>query len=238
MHEGHRQRMYEKLKNGDDLFDHELLEILLYNVCPRVNTNPIAHALLDRFVTLSEVFNASIEELKQVKGVGDSVAKFIKVVGTCAERAGNIGNAPTLKTFADCKKFIDLRLKGKGEEYIELYFLSRSFRVQRIFKYTSFEKSRAGVDKEAIAKDISLFRPYGIIIAHNHLTGSINPSEYDDKFTCFVQFVCSMNGINLLDHIIYVDCDNVFSYRERGLLDKTKSLCSWGNFEKWIKTLN
>ena len=230
--------MYEKLKNGDDLFDHELLEILLYNACPRVNTNPIAHALLDRFVTLSEVFNASIEELKEVEGVGESVARFIKTVGTCAERAGEIGNAPTLKTLVDCKKFIDLRLKGKSEEFVELYFVSKSLRLQRIFSYTSFEKSRAGVDKETIAMDIASFRPYGIIMAHNHLNGSIRPSEQDDKFTCFIQFVCNMNGINLLDHIIYVDCDKIFSYRDGGLLDKTKSLCSWGNFEKWIKTLN
>ena len=230
--------MYEKLKNGDDLYDHELLEILLYNACPRVNTNPIAHALLDRFVTLSEVFNASIEELKEVDGVGDSIAKFIKTVGTCAERAGNIGNAPTLKTFGDCKKFVDLRLKGKTEEYVELYFVSKAFRLQRIFNYSSFEKSRAVMDKERIAADISQFHPNGIIIAHNHLNGSIHPSEYDDKFTYFIQFVCNMNGIKLLDHIIYVDSDNVYSYRDGGLLDKTNSLCNWGNFEKWIKTLN
>ncbi len=31
MHEGHRRRMYEKLKNDDGLHDHEILEILLFN---------------------------------------------------------------------------------------------------------------------------------------------------------------------------------------------------------------
>ena len=230
--------MYEKLKNSDDLYDHELLEILLFNACPRVNTNPIAHALLDRFVTLSEVFNAPVEELKQVEGVGDSIAKFIKTVGVCAERAGSIGNAPALKTSGDCRQFIDLRLKGKTEEHVELYLLSKSFKVQRILKYSSYEKSRAGVEKETIAKDISILQPYGIIIAHNHLNGSLNPSERDGEFTCFIQFICNMNGIKLLDHIIYVDRDNMFSYREGGLLDRAKDLCGWGNFEKWIKTLN
>ena len=230
--------MYEKLKNSDDLYDHELLEILLFNACPRVNTNPTAHALLDRFVTLSEVFNASVEELKKVEGVGDSIAKFIKTVGVCAERAGTIGNAPVLKTSGDCRKFIDLRLKGKTEECVELYLVNKAFRLQRILHYSTYEKSRAGIENETVAMDISLCHPYGIIIAHNHLNGSINPSVRDGEFTYFIQFVCNMSGINLLDHVIYADRDNMFSFRDGGLLDKAKGLCNWGNFEKWIKTLN
>ena len=238
MHEGHRQRMYEKLKNGDDLFDHEVLEILLYNACPRVNTNPLAHALLDRFVTLSEVFGASIEELKEVEGVGENVAKFIKTVGLCAEHAGNIGNAPTLKNMRDCEKFVRLRLEGKREEFVELYFLNKAGRVQRIFNYTSSEKSRAGANMETIARNVALFRPHGIIIAHNHTDGNENPSEYDDKFTCMVQFICNMNGTRLLDHIIYFSREKMFSYKDSGRLERTKDLCSWETFEKWIKTLN
>ena len=52
MHEGHRRRLMEKLRRGDNLFEHELLEILLFNAYPRANVNPVAHALLQRFATL------------------------------------------------------------------------------------------------------------------------------------------------------------------------------------------
>ena len=230
--------MYAKLNNGDDLFDHEILEILLFSACPRVNTNPIAHALLDRFVTLSEVFSASIDELKEVDGVGESVARVISTVGMCAERAGSIGNAPTLKTLGDCKKFIGLRFNGKTEEYVELYFLNKAFRVQRIYNYTSFEKSRAGADIDVIARNISLMRPHGVIIAHNHLNGNENPSGYDEDFTRIVQFICNMNSVRLLDHIVYYDKANFFSYKDSGRLDKVKNFCRWETFESWIKTLN
>ena len=230
--------MYEKLKNGDDLFDHELLEILLYSACPRVNTNPIAHALLDRFVTLSEVFNASVEQLKEVDGVGDGVAKFIKTVGLCAERAGSIGNSPSLKTLGDCKKFAHLRLKDKSEEYVEIYFLNKAGKVQRIFNYTSSEKNRAFANIDVISRNIALFRPDGIVIAHNHIGGTENPSGYDDRFTQTVQFICNMNDVVLLDHIIYFSRDKIFSYGDSGRLEKVKENCSWETFEKWIKTLN
>ena len=47
LHDGHRDRMREKLlKNPDSLSDHELLEILLYQFIPRKNTNEIAHNVL------------------------------------------------------------------------------------------------------------------------------------------------------------------------------------------------
>ncbi len=238
LHEGHRQRMYEKLKNSDTLFDHEVLEILLFYACPRVNTNPIAHALLDRFVSISEVFNASVEELKEVDGVGENTARFIKTVGFCAERAGTIGNSPSLRTFGDCRRFIDLRLRGKSEEFIELYFVNKACRVQRIFSYTSSEKSRASVRAEDIIKNVALFHPYGIIIAHNHVDESAKPSDYDDDFTRTVQFICNMNGVQLLDHCIYLSRGEIYSYKDSGRLEQVKSLCSWDNFEKWIKTLN
>ncbi len=230
--------MYEKLINGDDLFDHELLEILLYSVCPRVNTNPIAHSLLDRFVTLSEVFNASVEELKEVDGVGDAVARFIKTVGLSAERAGNIGNAPALKTAADCKKFVDLRLKCKNVEYVELYFLNKAGVVKRIYSYSTSEKSRAAVRTDVIARNIALSRPYGVIIAHNHVDGSAQPSGYDDEFTRTVQFICNMYDAQLLDHFIYLSRDEIYSYKDERRLERMKSVCNWENFEKWIKTLN
>lgn len=230
--------MLEKLKNKDNLFDHELLEVLLYNACPRVNTNPLAHALLERFVSLSEVFNASIDELKEVDGVGDSVARFIKTVGLCAERIGSIGSSPSLKTFGDCKRFIDLRLRGKKEEFVELYFVNKACRVQRIFSYTSAEKSRASVKAGDVARNIALSHPYGVIIAHNHVDDNAKPSAYDDEFTCAVQFICNISGTQLLDHYIYLSNSEIYSYKDSGRLKSVESLCSWENFEKWIKTLN
>ena len=238
LHEGHRQRMYEKLNSGDDLYDHELLEILLYSACPRVNTNPIAHMLLDRFVTLEGVFTASLDELKAVEGVGENVAKFIKTVGQCAERAGKIGSAPALKTLGDCKRFLNMRFNLRTEECIEIYFVNKSFKVVRIFNYTTYERGRAGANIETIARSVAYFRPYGIVLAHNHIDGTLNPSVADDYFTNAVQFVCNMNDVLLLDHLIYYKDGEIFSYRDSNLLEKSKNTCNWEAFEKWIKTLN
>ena len=79
MHEGHRRRLLQKLKNGDNLFEHELLEILLFNAYPRKNVNPVAHALLSRFAGIGEILQASPDELTTVEGVGENVALYKEI---------------------------------------------------------------------------------------------------------------------------------------------------------------
>lgn len=79
LHKNHRKRLRERYERegADSLEVHELLELFLFDAIPRVNTNPIAHRLLDRFGDLDGVLNAPYEQLIQVKGIGDSAARYI-----------------------------------------------------------------------------------------------------------------------------------------------------------------
>ena len=79
-HSGHRKRMRDRfLRDGiDSLQDHEVLELLLFYAIPRQDTNELAHRLLAKFRTLSGVFDAPIEELKRVEGIGGTTAVFLK----------------------------------------------------------------------------------------------------------------------------------------------------------------
>ena len=72
IHSGHRERMRERfLKEGLDNFqDHNALELLLFYAIPQKDTNEEAHRLIDTFGSLSEVFDASYDELCNVKGIG------------------------------------------------------------------------------------------------------------------------------------------------------------------------
>ena len=72
VHDGHRERVRRRfLENGLSGFaDHEALELLLYYAIPQGNVNPLAHALMDRFGSLSAVLSAPVELLTEVKGSG------------------------------------------------------------------------------------------------------------------------------------------------------------------------
>ena len=49
VHDGHRDRLRSRfLEHGTDAMeDHALLELLLFYACPRIDTNPLAHRLLE-----------------------------------------------------------------------------------------------------------------------------------------------------------------------------------------------
>ena len=87
-HEGHRARMKARfLKEGFQNFaDHEIMEFLLYYAMPRKDTNEIAHALIERFGSLSAVFDAPYEELMEIKGIKEHSATLIKLIPALARR--------------------------------------------------------------------------------------------------------------------------------------------------------
>ena len=88
-HEGHRQRMRDKYINGgaDGLETHELIEMLLYFCVSRRNTNEIAHAMMDKFGTLENLFSASTEDLTQFDYISERGATLIKLVGDLSRRS-------------------------------------------------------------------------------------------------------------------------------------------------------
>ena len=79
---GHRQRVRDRfLSEGLDSFDEvHVLELLLFYAIPQRDTKPLARALLDHFGSLSLVLDASQEELMAVKGVGEGIATFLRLI--------------------------------------------------------------------------------------------------------------------------------------------------------------
>ena len=67
VHDDHRRRVYERfLREGLAGFEeHNAMEFLLFLARPQGDTNPLAHALIDQFGSLSAVLDAPIEELER-----------------------------------------------------------------------------------------------------------------------------------------------------------------------------
>ncbi len=87
MHQGHRQRLRDRfMEDGLEHFEqHNILELLLFYSVPQRDTNEIAHRLLERFGTISNVLNAPVAELRSVKGVGPHSALLISSVRQISE---------------------------------------------------------------------------------------------------------------------------------------------------------
>ena len=85
-HQGHRQRMRERVQNYglDSLADHEVLEYILYTTNAQRDTNEIAYNLLERFGDFASVLEASEEELCTVEGIGPT--SIVKSENKCSYR--------------------------------------------------------------------------------------------------------------------------------------------------------
>lgn len=226
MHEGHRQRMLERLEaHEDSLQDHELLEILLFNAIPRKNTNEIAHNLLTKFGSFSALARADLTSLASVEGVGTNTAAYLRCVFLSIERIRleSVTTFPSARNYAAFSALLGERLRGLKQECIELFATDKDGNILGVESYTSHEQGRAQLEPRVVSKFFATHDPKALVIAHNHLSGSATPSHSDDIFTMKMQAACAFHGIPLYDHII-VAPDEMYSYHACSRFDYLKTL--------------
>lgn len=230
MHEGHRQRMLERLESAEgSLQEHELLEILLFNAIPRKNTNELAHRLLSAFGSLRAVLGAEMAELKAVPGVGESTAAYLRIIGIFYARAQlKEPELPSAFSFAAFRPFLIERFEGAREEYVELYSLDGKDCVKNVRRFSSEKSFQASVDPKEISRFLVEARPAAMVAVHNHITGPATPSREDDDFTAQLEILCSMHNVSLRDHII-CSPEGVYSYFLSGKLNELSARYSIGN---------
>ena len=81
IHTNHRKRLKSKFVNSglDGFAEHEILELMLFYSIPQADTNPLAHKLIDRFGSLKNVLDASIENLCTISGIAEHSAIMLKL---------------------------------------------------------------------------------------------------------------------------------------------------------------
>ena len=85
--DGHRDRLRARLRQGgiDALRPHEVLEVLLGYVVPRVDMSEVARALMDQFKTVGNVLSASRRQLTAVEGINKRMADWLMLNGEILE---------------------------------------------------------------------------------------------------------------------------------------------------------
>ena len=223
-HFGHRARMTEKVLNSSSsLADHELLEVLLYSTLPRIDTNPLAHKLIEVFGSIDKVFSASMNELMLVKGVGKKTAENIKI---CGEIFNRIESKEKKNKILDLtpETFIEYfkeKLKNKQSEELVVLLIDNKRRVIAELVYGQGLHASVNGDVREIAKVISIHSPRYVVFAHNHPFGNGKPSVSDDLATTKLTLLAMAHGATVLDHII-IGTDGVFSYHNDGNLNSIR----------------
>ncbi len=213
IHDDHRQRVRQRfLENGLEGFnDIQVLEFLLFYCIPRRDTNPIAHALLEHFGSLSQVMEAPVEELKKVKGMGESAAIFLKLV-TEAGRFYQIDKAKQIKvlpTVEDCGRYLLPFFHGRRNETVFLLCLDAKCKVLCCKEIGEGSVNSASVPIRRIVETALGVTATTVVLAHNHPSGLALPSGEDVETTYRVAAALNAVEIHLADHIVVAEDDFV-----------------------------
>jgi DNA repair protein RadC len=222
MHRGHRDRMRRRaLAEGLDGFaDHEVLELLLFAILPRVNTNPVAHRLLARFGSLSAVLEADPNDLATVPGIGRRGAQFLAGLPHVARRYMHDRVRRTNPRLSDpdtVAAYVKPLLAGRTEEAIYLLCLDAHCRVRFPALVATGTVTEAHVHPRQAVETALRHRAASAILAHNHPAGEVTPSGADLRMTQRIAQALESVGVPLLDHVI-VAGERVFSFEKEGLL--------------------
>lgn len=219
-HEGHRKRLMNKLASGT-LETHELLELLLFYSIPRKDTNGIAHRALESFGGLTNLFNADLEQLQQVDGIGENSALLITCVSQLAEKLNQAGKNATPKKYEyhSFLKYAEKEYRALNHEVFDVYLLKADQSIQFRKRFTSDSVNSVKIDPCSFSKLLAINRPAGVVLVHNHPSGSEQPSEKDDETTKGCQTICRIHNAMLCEHIVCAPTGS-FSYYHSGRLSK------------------
>ena len=220
MHEGHRERLREKLvSHRESLTDIQALEMLLFNSSSRKDTNPLAHDLLDSFCDMAGVFSASPRLLCTVAGVGPRTAEYIYMMGLLLMKinASRWLARRRLYNFAEVSEYVRARFEGAADEKLEIYLTDKDGMLLCLKSVSAARKDSVSIDSQTLNYILSELKPYGMIVAHNHPSGVVEPSGSDDSALLEMAQVCRMQGVRLCDSVIFARGE-LFSYYHSGRL--------------------
>ncbi len=206
MHENHRERLKNRFLTEDlDTFDpHNVLELLLFYSIPRQDTNEIAHELMNRFGSLSDVFDAPFEELVTVTGIKEHSATLLKLIPAIARRYmldKNHGSEP-LSTMEKIGGYFVDKYFGINVETVYLLMLDNKFSVIDCVKIHEGSVNSASITLRRLIELALYRRAPMVVLAHNHPNGVPIPSTDDIFTTKEIRRAFDLMEIKFLGHIL------------------------------------
>lgn len=124
---------------------------------------------------------------------------------------------PVLDSPSAVREYLALRFAGLDHEEFHVLFLdgqNRLIEAQAVFRGTL---TQTAVYPREIVKTALLQSAVAVVLAHNHPSQCVEPSEADKQLTRTLQLALALIGVRVLDHII-VGASRSYSFAEKGLI--------------------
>ncbi|HJH62742.1 MAG TPA: DNA repair protein RadC [Firmicutes bacterium] len=206
VHAGHRRRAKEEfLARGlNGLADHRVLELLLFYAIPRGDVNPLAHALVEHFGGLTGVLNATYEQLREVKGIGENAACLLRLIPAVAARYMEL-NADVSGQMLTNWQFQDLLLPlflGARNELAYLVCMDAKSKLIACRPLGEGTLDQVGVAKRKVVEIALACNASRVALAHNHVSGVAVFSSADVRTTLELRQLLRQVHVELVDHFV------------------------------------
>lgn len=214
MHTGHRERLRERYRReGLDSFElHNILELVLFHIIPRKDTNEIAHRLVEKYHSLSAILEAPEEELCKIEGIGKTAACFLHMIPSlCRLYMTDLRNPENncISSTEQACDYLSARLCGYDHEVVVALLLSQRGRILCCETIADGNINSADLDLRKLISLCISYKCSRVIIAHNHPSGIAMPSREDIETTGLIDDALGRSGTRLVDHIIVADGDYI-----------------------------
>ena len=216
---GHRQRLKQRflLGEGKDMADYELLELLLTYALPRRDVKPLAKTLINTFGSFAEVISASETNLKKINGIKDSSVLIFKLIKIAAQRLCwqtlASTDTPILFNTDHLIDYCRATMAYSEVEELRIIYMNSKFEIIENEIFLRGTVDSVGISPREIVRSALNKNAVGIVLVHNHPSGSVRPSENDIKVTTAIEEACNSVGVKLHDHII-ISKSGYFSFAE------------------------
>jgi len=204
--EDDRPREKMALKGRQNLSDAELLAILIGHGTRLHSAVDLGKIILDRYRgDLNALARATVQDLCVVPGIGTAkavsiIAKLTKV--TCSREAYD---------------YLRGHMEDLNNEVFWVVYLNQSNRIVGSEKLSEGGISSTIIDVRILLRKALEHHACGLLIAHNHPSGQLNPSEADAKITKQIHHAAKLLDIALIDHLI-IGASGYYSFKDEGTI--------------------
>lgn len=206
LHKGHRSRMKKRFRSSglEDFADHEVIELLLYFGISVKNTNELAHTLMNKFGSLSAVFDSSYEELLKIDGIKEHTATLITMIPALAKRYSldKVVKKSVYFCAEDCAEMAVTHFIGATKEHVEVFLFDCAGHLINHATLHKGSLTATAINLELLGEFVFENKAASFLICHNHPSGELEPSKEDIIVTREIYSRFKALKKNMIGHIL------------------------------------
>jgi DNA repair protein RadC len=209
-----REKMLQR--GCDALTDAELIAILLATGTREMSAVELARTMLEQIGGFGKVARSSIKELTKIKGIGEVKALTLTAAFELGKRKAREEVFATSFTNSElAARYLIEKIGSCEQEVFYILYLDRKNAIKSETLLSKGTISSTVVDIRLLYKEAVQQAASSIIVAHNHPSGNLTPSQADIDITHKIKEAGKLFDITLLDHVI-VSQKGFYSFADNG----------------------